>query len=106
MELLSKSSVAEKVAYSNLTKLGYEVIRQQPIQTGRRIYFADMYIPTLKTIVEIDGGYHTTNKQRKLDKNRSSGIWRLGYHVLRLSNHDVRDINKVRRKIMVLDKRI
>lgn len=104
MELMSKTSDAEKAAYRNLVALGYEVVRQKPIATGRRIYFADLYIPVLHCIVEIDGGYHTTGMQRRKDKNRSQGLWRLGYHVLRLTNHDARDVSKVRAKVLTLSK--
>lgn len=103
MELMSKTSDAEKAAYANLARLGYEVIKQKPINTGRKIYFADLYIPKLRCIVEIDGGYHTTSNQKRKDKNRSQGLWRLGYHVLRLSNHDARNIDKIKAKIKLLN---
>lgn len=100
MELASCCSDAEKAAYNNLVKLGYSPIKQFPIWTGRKIYFADLYIPKWRLIVEIDGGYHLMQSQRRKDKNRSSGLWRLGYHVARLSNHDARDIEKVKSKIL------
>lgn len=102
MELMSKVSDAEKAAYRNLMKLGYEVIRQKPVNTGRKIYFADLYIPKLHCIVEIDGGYHTTSNQKRKDGNRSQGMWRLGYHVLRLSNHDAKNITKIKAKLRLL----
>lgn len=105
-ELASKSSNAEKAAYNNVSRLGYSAIRQYPVWTKRKIYFADLYIPELKIIVEIDGGYHFTNKQKRLDNNRSNGLWRLGYHVVRLSNHDARNINKVKAKILLISHRL
>lgn len=98
-ELLSKTSDAEKAAYRHIQRLGYEVVRQYPIDTGRHIYFADLYVPALRLVMEIDGGYHYTDKQRRLDNNRSSGMWRKRYHVCRLSNADARNINKIRAKI-------
>ena len=98
-ELLSHTTGAEKTAARKCRLLGYEIVQQQPIVTGRKLYFADIYIPALKTILELDGGYHYTKSQRRRDSNRSSGIWRLGYHVVRLSNHDARDINKLKSKI-------
>ncbi len=98
-DLLSKTSDAEKVAALNCRRLGYKIVSQQPIETGRRLYFADIYVPELKLIIECDGGYHYQSGQKRKDKNRSSGIWRLGYHVVRLSNHDARDIKKVKEKI-------
>lgn len=104
-ELLSHTTDAEIAAANICARLGYKVILQQPIITGRKLYFADIYLPGIRTIVECDGGYHFTTKQRRKDGNRSAGIWRLGYHVVRLSNHDARDINKVKAKLdMILRK--
>lgn len=104
-DLMSKTSNAEKAAIRNCELLGYKVVRQQPITTGRKLYFADIYLPELKVIVEIDGGYHYTKSQKRKDGNRSAGIWRMGYHVVRLSNHDARNINKVKAKIELIKKK-
>lgn len=104
-ELMSKTSDAEKAAIRNCERLGYKVVRQQPILTGRKMYFADIYLPDLKTIIEIDGCYHYTKTQKRKDSNRSAGIWRMGYHVVRLSNHDARDANKVKAKIELIKRR-
>ena len=101
-ELLSKSSDAERAAFKNLVRLGFKPARQYPVWTKRRIYFADLYISSLKLIIEIDGGYHYTARQKRLDGNRSSGLWRLGYHVVRLSNRDARDISKIKAKIILI----
>nr|DAU53572.1 MAG TPA: Very-short-patch-repair endonuclease [Caudoviricetes sp.] len=105
-DLMSKTSEAEKAAIHNCELLGYKAVRQQPIATGRKLYFADIYLPELKVIMEIDGGYHYTNKQKRKDSNRSAGIWRMGYHVVRLSNHDARNINKVKAKIELIKKNL
>lgn len=104
-DLISKTSDAEKAAIRNCERLGHTVVRQQPILTGRKMYFADIYLPGLKTIVEIDGDYHYAKCQKRKDNNRSAGIWRMGYHVVRLSNHDARDINKVKAKIELIKRR-
>lgn len=103
-DLMFHTSDAEKSAYNALCKLGYEVIRQYPINTGRKQYFADLYIPKLNCIVEIDGGYHYTKNQKRLDTNRSNGLWRLGYHVLRLSNKECYDIKKICNKINMINR--
>ena len=105
-DLMSKTSEAEKAAIRNCELLGYKVVRQQPIATGRKLYFADIYLPELKVIMEIDGGYHYTGKQKRKDSNRSAGIWRMGYHVVRLSNHDARNINTVKAKIELIKKNV
>lgn len=101
-ELMIKTSDAEKSAFQNLRKLGISAYRQYPVWTGRRMYFADFYLPKYNIIFEIDGGYHYTNHQKKLDDSRSSGLWRLGYHVVRLSNHDARNILKIKNKILLI----
>lgn len=104
-ELLANASDAEKAAFDNLQKLGYaDTVRQFPIQTGRRTYFADLFIPSLRCIVEVDGGYHTTQQQKRKDTNRSQGIWRLGLHVMRLSNSDARSIDAIRAKLKRLQR--
>ena len=105
-DLMSKTNDAEKAAIRNCELLGYKVFRQQPILTGRKMYFADIYLPDLKTIVEIDGDYHYTSNQKRKDSNRSAGIWRMGYHVVRLSNHDARNINKIKAKIALIKNRL
>lgn len=104
-ELATKSTSAESAAFHNLHRLGYTAVRQKPIWTGRKMYFADLYVPKLKLIIECDGGYHYTKRQKRLDSNRSSGLRRLGYHVVRLSNRDARDIQKVKAKIALILRR-
>ena len=103
--LLSKTTDAEKAAMKNIMRLGYRVVKQKPIHTGRRLYFADLYIPELNLIFEIDGGYHYSKNQKRKDTNRSAGIWKLGYHVVRLWNRDARDIRKVAAKIRLIERR-
>ena len=101
-DLMASASHAERVAYNILLKLGYNVIRQYPINTGKKQYYADFYLPQVRTIIEIDGGYHFTALQRKKDSNRSQGLWRLGYHVLRLSNKDARNPQKIVNKLKLI----
>ena len=101
-DLLSNTTDAEKAAAKICIQLGYKIIPQQPIATGRKLYFADIYLPEIKLIIEVDGGYHFTKDQKRKHGNRSSGIWRLGYHVVRLNNHDARNQKKVKEKIDII----
>lgn len=94
-ELLSKSTNQESAVYSALKSTGFEVIRQYPIFTGRKQYYADLYLPKLKLVIEVDGGYHFSEKQKRLDTNRSAGIRRLGYHVCRIKNRDTLNKRKI-----------
>lgn len=98
-ELLEKSPSAEKAACAILARFGIAYVRQYPIWTGRKQYFADIYIPKYRLVLEIDGAYHFKGEQKRLDENRSAGIRRLGYHVCRLTNKDARSPEKVASKI-------
>ena len=98
-ELLEKSTAAEKAACSILSKMGVEYVRQYPIWTGRKKYYADIYVPKFKLVLEIDGAYHFTKEQIRKDENRSAGIRRLGYHVCRLTNADARQPKKILAKL-------
>ena len=98
-DLMSKTSDAEKAAIRNCELLGYKVVRQQPVTTGRKLYFADIYIPLLKLIIEVNGGYHFTDNQKRKDKNRSQGVRRLGYSLFNITNKDARDIKKIEQLI-------
>jgi very-short-patch-repair endonuclease len=99
IELLEKSTSAEKAACSILARMGVAYKRQYPIWTGRKQYYADIYIPKFRLVLEIDGAYHYTSNQKRLDENRSSGIRRLGYHVCRLSNYEARKPDKIAAKL-------
>lgn len=105
-DLMSKTSDAEKAAIRNCEILGYKVVRQQPITTGRKLYFADIYIPSLKLIIEVNGGYHFTDNQKRKDKNRSQGVRRLGYSLFNITNKDARNINKVKAKIELIKNKL
>ena len=105
-DLMSKTSDAEKAAIRNCELLGYKVVRQQPITTGRKLYFADIYIPSLKLIIEVNGGYHFTDNQKRKDKNRSQGVRRLGYSLFNITNKDARNINKVKAKIELIKNKL
>ena len=97
---------AEKAAAALLKRMGYDVVQQYPVRTGRKLFFADIAIPSLRMVLEIDGGYHSTCKQKRLDRNRSACIRRMGWHVCRLTNRDARSMEAVRAKIdSVLKKR-
>ena len=94
-DLMAKSSDAEKHVYRILLAMGYNAIRQYPINTGRRIYFADLYIPALKLILEVDGNYHLEDNQKRLDRNRSSNLRKKGLRIYRILNRDAYIPNKL-----------
>ena len=54
-----------------------------------KFYVADIYIPELNLIVEIDGGYHETEEQKEKDYNRDLDLKSVGYKVFRCTNEEV-----------------
>ena len=55
-------------------------VRRQVVLGGR--FIADLYVPALKLVVEVDGGYHAARSAH--DAKRDRALARAGYHVLRL----------------------
>ena len=63
----------------NAGQLGVCFRRQVPV--GAR-FIADFCAPSIKLIVEVDGGYHA--RRRAADGSRERKLARLGYRVVRL----------------------
>ena len=61
------------------SRLGVAFRRQ--VVLGNR-YIADFAAPSLRLVVEVDGGIHA--RQRTADARRDRDLARLGYHVLRV----------------------
>lgn len=85
-ELLSKSPYSEKMVCKILDRLGVRYIRQYPIHTPKKNFYADIYVPSLRLIIEVDGKYHFTERQKRLDENRSACLRRMGYSIYRVIN--------------------
>lgn len=97
---MEKSTVYEDKMCSILRKLGVEYIRQYPVRTGRKIYFADIYVPKSRLIIEMDGAYHFTADQKRLDANRSANMRRkYGLHIIRFANGDLRKLENIIKKL-------
>lgn len=94
-ELLNKSTSAEKSVCRILDMLGVKFIRQYKIQTPCKTYYIDVFIPYLRLAIEVDGKYHYTDKQKRLDANRSACIRKQGISIYRISNRDAAYPKKV-----------
>ena len=62
------------------SRLGVAFRRQVPV--GRHI--ADFLAPSIKLIVEVDGGYHEADAMVRGDARRDAYLARLGYRVVRV----------------------
>ena len=55
-------------------------------------YIVDFYCPNGKLVVELDGGQHFSDESIRDDKLRDEYLNRMGYTVLRFTNHEI-DVN-------------
>ena len=68
-------------------RLGFK-FRRQAIVRG---YIVDFWCPKVRLVVEIDGGYHQTSKQREWDRTRDAVLASIGIETLRLPDAQVRE---------------
>jgi very-short-patch-repair endonuclease len=87
-KLRENATTAEEMMWLELRNNqleGYKFRRQHPLLN----YIADFYCHQLKLVIEIDGGYHQTAEQKKLDAERTSAIEFQGLKVIRFTNEEV-----------------
>ena len=65
--------------------LGYRFRRQHLIDS----YIVDFVCLERSLIIEVDGGYHTTEDQKEADKERTKRLEELGFQVIRFTNEEV-----------------
>ena len=75
--------------YIRRNSLGHRFRRQFVIGD----YIADFVCLRKKLIIEVDGGYHTTEEQQQKDKVRSEWLYKQGFFVLRFT--DTQIINEI-----------
>lgn len=79
------------------------VKRQQKFIIRNKVYFVDIYMKAYKVAIEVDGGYHDTEKQAEKDKQKNLDLSGNGLLVIRIKNEDIKRRFKMLTKI--LDKR-
>lgn len=85
--LLNNTTKGESRLYKILSCIGIHYIKQYPIYTKNRLFYADAYIPELNLIIEVDGGYHNNPRQKKQDAIREAILIESGYVILRYDNY-------------------
>ena len=74
----------EILKYQVMPKFPNHIFRRQYVQYG---YILDFYCPTLRLVIEVDGGVH--NDQKDYDRRRDSHLSRHRIEVYRVQNINV-----------------
>ncbi len=88
-----KLTKSELILWSEIrnNKLGTKFKRQYSIGP----YIADFFSSEQKLVIELDGGYHKNNDQKKYDDYRTIYFKSLGLKVIRFWNSDLRNMSNV-----------
>ena len=92
-ELKQKATKEEIIFRGRLFENDIKHTFQKGVIDGKNFMIADFYIPDIKLIVEIDGGYHETSKQKARDNFKDKHYKDRGFSVIRIKNEDVVDFN-------------
>ena len=85
--MCKEPTVAERILWSELRKLDANIRRQVPIGP----YVADFAHHASKTVIEVDGYYHTTAEGVLRDEARDAWLKNEGFRVLRFEEMQVRE---------------
>ena len=90
--LTKKATKYERLLFNALKKHFKDKIKKQhPFVIQNKVYYADICIPLLKLIIEVDGGYHNSQEQQIKDRQRDNDFKSIGYNTLRFTNEQVQD---------------
>lgn len=93
-ELKKTSTKSEEQLYHRLERcLGKRIKRQAPFVIDGKVYYADLCVKSLKLIIEVDGGYHSTAHQKIKDEKRDEAFKSIGYTTIRCSNDEATSKN-------------
>ena len=88
--LKTKITKEENIVFKNLRKKDKsKAVKQKHFRINGRSYFADIYIPNKKIVIEVDGGYHETRKEK--DKLRDADFASIGIRTIRIPNEAIYD---------------
>lgn len=92
--LLLKKQTKSEIEFARLLDvLGINYIAQKGFIVGNNFCIVDFYLPSYKTCVEIDGGYHYEESQIKRDLNRDFYLNKQrGFGVLHIDNDSLKHL--------------
>lgn len=84
----------------NMVNYQFQKVLYISVDCKQKFYIADFYFKRYNLIVELDGGYHYTNKQKIKDDIRSMHLRRAGYFILRFDNSRVSNCKNIYSEII------
>lgn len=103
-KLRKKKNDGEKVMAKILHFFKHEFVHQAPFvfhaENKHRVYFADFYIPKLRTIIEIDGPGHRTQERKSRDIQRDMDFLSIGITTIRIPLRNVSHLDFTGIKIL------
>jgi len=95
---------AESVFAQKLDNIGVEYEDQWIVDYKGIAAIYDFYIPKLRLLVEVDGGYHNTDEQRQTDRIKTFiAEKKLKRDILRLTNEQVIGITDEELRQLIYD---
>src|SRR4030095_7401545 len=105
--LRQRMTVEEKLLWERLRAHRFKAFkfrRQHPIvyqvlEKRTSFYIADFYCGARKLVIELDGKYHEFADQKQYDNARDKLMKEFGMKILRIKNDELKDSERVLRKI-------
>lgn len=95
--LIANMTDVEKFVFANLPmKIKRCAIQQYPLIIDGYMFFIDIYIKKLNIAIEIDGGYHSADKQKMYDSVRDKLLATKGIRVYRINNDTALNTSKLK----------
>lgn len=87
--LIKKATEGEKIFIEKCQYYGINYVFQKGFIAGNGFCIADFYLPQYRLVVEIDGKYHDTPKQRTRDHFKDEYYKKRRLNILRIKEEDV-----------------
>lgn len=94
-ELRERANKYEKTLYKVLKEKGVEFIHQAPFVLDGKIFFADFYIPALRTLIEVDGESHENVRAQRKDYLRDDSFASYKMNTVRIQNNVIKNRDKL-----------
>ena len=90
-DFLVERATPEEIKFMNiLEQKGVNYVFQKIIRKPKGgFYIVDFYLPGKNLIIEIDGPYHETTRQKFEDDMRTQKLKNMGFKIKRIKNEDV-----------------